>query len=691
MKTETRSFIPKSKISKDKCKYEFLQEVYEPFLSEGTISLLHDKSFTKPIRILRDTGASQSLILAEAILLSEKSHSGKSVLIQGVECGLVTVPLHQVNLKSDLVSDTVTVVALPSLPIEGVHLILGNDLVGDKVVVNPVMTEKPEVTTTIDPIEDDVPDLYPSCAVTRAMAQKATIENAQVGKTTNSGYIYDLNDTFLSSMYKENDQQTSKVCLPEEQSIDQHTPFTQDKDLIEPNVHISNKQDLSTKTLILEQQKDSTLSSLFQNTVSEDEISSVPCCYCKKNGVLMRKWRPLDVPSNAEWAVKHQVVLPKSYCNGVLSMAHETPLGGHLGVSETYNKILNHFFWPLIKTAVSNFCRSCHTCQMVGKPNQKIPRAPLHPIPAFEEPFSRVIINCVGLLTQAKSENEFLLTIMCSSTRFPEAIPLRNIKAKTIVSALIKVFTLFGLPKSIQSDQGSNFMSGLFQQVMSELNIEQYKSSAYYPESQGALERFHLTLKNMIRTYCFQTVKHWDEEIHLLLFASRESVQESLGFSPFELVFGHSVRGPLKLMKEKLLSDRQVLTNLFRYVSDFKLKFSTASELAQKNLRSSQAKMKARYNKHTVDRNFKEGDQVLALLPFPGRPLQARYFGPYTVARKISHVNYIVRTPERRKSKQLCHINMLKKYVNRDSSLECSVGLVTPVSFPDAENEQLIS
>ena len=61
------------------------------------------------------------------------------------------------------------------------------------------------------------------------------------------------------------------------------------------------------------------------------------------------------------------------------------------------------------------------------------------------------------------------------------------------------------------------------------------------------------------------------------------------------------------------------------------------------------------------------------------------------MARKISDVNYIVHTPERRKSKQLCHINMLKKYVNRDSSLECSVGLVTPVSFPDAENEQHIS
>ena len=112
-------------------------------------------------------------------------------------------------------------------------------------------------------------------------------------------------------------------------------------------------------------------------------------------------------------------------------------------------------------------------------------------------------------------------------------------KTKNIVKALVKFFTFVGLPKSVQSDQGSNFMSGIFQQVMHELGITQYKSSPYHPESQGALERFHQTLKNMIRSYCFDTEKDWDEGIHLLLFAVRESVQESLGFSPFELVFGH--------------------------------------------------------------------------------------------------------------------------------------------------------
>ena len=150
-------------------------------------------------------------------------------------------------------------------------------------------------------------------------------------------------------------------------------------------------------------------------------------------------------------------------------------------------------------------------------------------------------MDCVGPLPKTKSGNKYLFTIMCMATRFPEAIPLRNIKAQTIIKGLIKFFTLVGLPKHIQSDQGCNFMSSVFQQVLYQLKITQHRSSAYHPQSQGAIERFHQTLKTMMRSYCLENQKDWDEGIPLLMFAARESIQETLGFSPFELVFGHAV------------------------------------------------------------------------------------------------------------------------------------------------------
>ena len=648
-----------------KPKSDSTMEIFEPFMLNGFVSLSGDNCPPTPIKIFRDTGASQSLILADILPFSEKTSSGTSVLIQGVECGTVNIPLHHVNLSSDLVTGLVVIGITPSLPFKGVHLLLGNDLAGDKVVVNPLVTDTPNIGQTDDLIEQEIPDLYPSCAVTRAMAKKAILKN--------SNSDIDMTDTFIRQYFNNEIKKSLDPSLSDtrtDSSMSCHSP---------PRSNDQGHDTLSKSQLIQEQQTDPEISKLIFRALPEDEISQVPMCYYIKNGILMRKWRPFDVPADDELAVYHQIVVPKSYRHQILSIAHESPMSGHLGINKTYHKIINHFYWPGLKSDVSKYCKTWHTYQMVGKPNQTIPKAQLQPIPAFDEPFSRILIDCVGPLPRTKSGNEYLLTIMCTSTRFPEAIPLRNIKTKSTVKALINFFIFVGLLKSVQSDQGSNFMSGIFQQIMHELGIKQYRSSAYHPESQGALERFHQTLKNMIRSCCFDTEKDWDEGIHLLLFAVRESVQESLGFSPFELVFGHSVRGPLKLLKEKFLSNDETPLNLLQYVSDFRNRLSRACEVARSNLKTSQRKMKTRYHNHVIDRKFKPGDKVLALLPIPGRSLQARYFGPYTIDKKTSDLNYIINTQGRHKNKQLCHVNILKEYFDRDSSISKPITVVNTV------------
>ena len=87
------------------------------------MSLNSDYAQSTPIKILRDTAASQSLILADTLPFSEKTSSGTSVLIQGVECRFVNVPLHNIYLSSDLVAGLVAVGIRPSLPFKGVHLL----------------------------------------------------------------------------------------------------------------------------------------------------------------------------------------------------------------------------------------------------------------------------------------------------------------------------------------------------------------------------------------------------------------------------------------------------------------------------------------------------------------------------------------------------------------------------------------
>ena len=208
----------------------------------GLVSLSGDNCPPTSIKILRDTGASQSLILADILPFSEKTSSGTSVLIHGVECGTVNIPLHHINLSSDLVTGLVVIGITPSLPFKGVHLLLGNDLAGDKVVVNPLVTDTPNIGQTDDPIEQEIPDLYPSCAVTRAMAKKAIIKN--------SNSDIDLTDTFIGQYFNNEIKKSLDPSLSYTQtdsSMSCHSP---------PRSIDQGHDTLSKSQLIQEQQTD---------------------------------------------------------------------------------------------------------------------------------------------------------------------------------------------------------------------------------------------------------------------------------------------------------------------------------------------------------------------------------------------------------------------------------------------------
>ncbi len=93
---------------------------------------------------------------------------------------------------------------------------------------------------------------------------------------------------------------------------------------------------------------------------------------------------------------------------------------------------------------MNEFCKTYGLCQEVGKPNQVIRPAPIHPIPVVEVPFSKVVIDCAGPLPRTNRENQYLVTIMCMSSRFPETFPLKSIKSKNIVRKFVKFFVMGG-------------------------------------------------------------------------------------------------------------------------------------------------------------------------------------------------------------------------------------------------------
>ena len=144
----------------------------------------------------------------------------------------------------------------PSLPFKGVHLPLGNDLAGDKVVVDPLLTSTPCVDQLPDPIEQEIPDLYPSCAVTRAMAKKA--------KQNNGIQDISLADTLIGQSFND---EISNSLSPSQS--DTQTNFDTSKLNLDLSPSISNDQ-LSRSQLCKEQHSDPEISPLFETVLNEN-------------------------------------------------------------------------------------------------------------------------------------------------------------------------------------------------------------------------------------------------------------------------------------------------------------------------------------------------------------------------------------------------------------------------------------
>ncbi|XP_006813838.1 uncharacterized protein LOC100371911 [Saccoglossus kowalevskii] len=602
-----RKVVGSSAMPGKRCGILDVPEEYKNFVSKGEVSL-GKVSDSKPVVILRDTGAAQSLMLA-GVLPLDNVNTDASVLVQGIGGGYESVPLYNVKLRSDLVTGDVTVGVVKSLPIEGVTFLLGNDLAGGKVSVLPVVSCKPVVNDKTEELLELYPGIFPAC-VTRSQTSK------------------ERQDELVSEVVKED----SGVWLAE-------TFFGDLKDGSEI------KTDFSHSSLVEQQEADCTLKELMASALSENEAENLPKCCYMKDGVLMRKWRPPSSPADEDWTVVHQIVVPHSYQHEILRIAHSIPVAGHLGIRKTDARIMAHFYWPKLHRDVVDYCKTCHTCQVVGKPQPAIKPA-LCAYPSI-----------------------------WWSHSVSEVVPLKTITAKVVVEALVHFFTRYGLPKEIQSDQGSNFMSGLFQEVMHQLGASQLKSSAYHPQSQGALERYHQTLKNMLGSYCTECPEDWDKGIPLVLFATRDTPSDSTGFSPFELVYGHNVRGPLKLLKEKFLV-AEPETNMLDYICKFRERYFKAGEIAAEHLKVSQNVTKKKSDRNAKARQFSPGDKVLVLLPLVGEQLAAKFSGPYEIKKKLSEVNYLISTPDRRKHQRVCHINMIKKYFDCKGEPHKMIGVV---------------
>jgi len=163
------SVVEQSSVKKDQ---------YNPFIFKGYVFLSENGDMV-PVNILQDTGVTQLLLVERILPLSDTTAAGTIVQIQGIELGVISVPLHVVYLSSDLITGTFTVGTRPTLPIKGISPILGNDLAGSKVMLDLQLVSDLELTEEVSVSETS----FPACAVTRAAAKRAHVNQEQMDQT----------------------------------------------------------------------------------------------------------------------------------------------------------------------------------------------------------------------------------------------------------------------------------------------------------------------------------------------------------------------------------------------------------------------------------------------------------------------------------------------------------------------------
>ena len=182
---------------------------------------------------------------------------------------------------------------------------------------------------------------------------------------------------------------------------------------------------------------------------------------------------------------------------------------------------------------VEHYCRQCTQCQKTELPMPS--RAPLTNIP-IGRPWEMIAVDILEV-PLSPHNNQYLLVVQDYFTKWATAIALTDQTTIHITSILVKLFSEFGVPKSLHSDQGRNFESTIFCETLETFRVSKTRTMAYHPQCDGMVEQFNCFLLQMLQAYV-DTQDDWERHLPLVLYAYRTVVHASTGVSLVMLMIG---------------------------------------------------------------------------------------------------------------------------------------------------------
>ena len=381
------------------------------------------------------------------------------------------------------------------------------------------------------------------------------------------------------------------------------------------------------------------------------------------NGILYRKWESY----NGKHYDLH-IVLPANFKRFVLNQVHNTVTGGHLGVRKTLSKIKQRYFWYKMRQDVKFWCTKCDICASKKAPCKK-PKAPMKQY-LVGAPWERMAIDILGPLPISVNNNRYLMVVQDYFSKWTEAIPIPDTEAVTVAKKFVeRIVTIFGVPLSIHSDQGSNFESNVFKEMCIILGIHKTRTTPFRPKSDGMVEKSNSTIETMLSAFVSKHQRDWDEYIYLLMLAYRSSEHESLGTSPCSMLFGREVNLPVDLILGRPETEKSPLPLKTVYAYELSQKLEVIHKFARNKLKLSSDRMKRNYDVGTKMQTFDAGDPVWLHNPRRVKglcpKLQNNWEGPYIIVNKLNDVIYRIQKGPKMKPK-VVHQDRLKPYLGEN-------------------------
>ena len=208
---------------------------------------------------------------------------------------------------------------------------------------------------------------------------------------------------------------------------------------------------------------------------------------------------------------------------------------------------------------IKKWCKSCLQCQ-----KSKITRHTVSQPANFVAPearFRHVHIDIVGPLPESEGFR-YLLTMIDRFSRWPEAVPIKDIEATTVCRAFVDNWvTRFGSPETLTTDQGSQFESRLFKALLQLTGCRQVRTTAYHPAANGMIERWHRSFKAAVMCH---VTRRWTRSLSTVMLGLRSNVMDC-GSSPAEYVYGTTLRIPGEfVLPEDFAPNPQIFLEEFR-------------------------------------------------------------------------------------------------------------------------------